>query len=113
MFESITKNLSNAFDSIRIGGKLTEKNIRDGLGQVRQALLEADVSYDVAKDFVDTVIAQSVGDKVLKALDPTEQIVGAHRFADFICAVGLRTLLRRDRHNQAPPCVRDRKRSDP
>lgn len=76
MFESITKNLSNAFDSLRIGGKLTEKNIRDGLQQVRQALLEADVSYDVTKHFIDAVSNEAVGDKVLKALDPSEQIVG-------------------------------------
>jgi len=76
MFESITKNLSNAFDSLRIGGKLTEKNIRDGLQQVRQALLEADVSYDVTKHFVDAVSTEAVGDKVLKALNPSEQIVG-------------------------------------
>ncbi|MCA9042561.1 MAG: signal recognition particle receptor subunit alpha, partial [Planctomycetaceae bacterium] len=76
MFEAITKNLNEAFSAFRIGGKLTEKNIRDGLQQVRQALLEADVSYDVTKEFIDRVSKEAIGDKVLKALDPTEQIVG-------------------------------------
>ncbi|QDU78376.1 Signal recognition particle protein [Polystyrenella longa] len=76
MFESITKNLNEAFSAFRIGGKLTEKNIRDGLQQVRQALLEADVSYDVTKEFIDKVAEEAVGDKVLKSLDPTEQVVG-------------------------------------
>lgn len=75
MFESITENLTNALGTLA-RGRLTESNIREGMGQVRQALLEADVNYDVAKDFCDRVTEQAVGEKVLKSLRPGEQIVG-------------------------------------
>jgi signal recognition particle subunit SRP54 len=80
MFESIQSGLSNALRSLRGKGKLSEANMRDGLELVRQALLEADVSYDVAKDFVERVSADAVGEKVLNSLDPTQQLVGiVHR----------------------------------
>lgn len=75
MFENITKSLGDALGGLR-GGRLTEGNIRDGMRKVRQALLEADVNYDVAKDFTDRVTEQAVGDRVLKSLKPEEQIVG-------------------------------------
>ncbi|WP_145260689.1 signal recognition particle protein [Calycomorphotria hydatis] len=75
MFETITNNLAGAFESIR-KGRLTESNIREGMKQVRQALLEADVNYEVAKDFMNRVTEQAVGDTVLKALNPSEQIIG-------------------------------------
>lgn len=75
MFEGLTKSLGNAFSLFR-GKRLTEKNIRDGMGQVRQALLEADVNYEVATDFMKSVTEQAVGETVLKSLNPTEQIVG-------------------------------------
>jgi len=55
---------------------LTESNIREGLRQVRQALLDADVNYEVARDFIDKVTQQAVGEQVLKSLRPSEQIVG-------------------------------------
>ncbi|WP_417848664.1 signal recognition particle protein [Thalassoglobus sp.] len=75
MLESITENLTNAIGNIT-RGKLSEGNIREGMGEVRKALLEADVNYDVAKAFCDRVTEQAVGDKVLKSLKPGEQIVG-------------------------------------
>ena len=75
MFEGITQSLGDALGSLR-GGRLTEANIRDGMQKVRQALLEADVNYDITKDFMDRVTEQAVGDKVLKSLKPEEQIVG-------------------------------------
>lgn len=75
MFENITQSLSNAFSFFR-GGKLTESNVREGMRQVKQALLEADVNYDVATKFVDDVVTQAVGQKVLESLNPTEQIIG-------------------------------------
>ena len=75
MFESITQNLTDALGSLTRGA-LTERNIRDGMGQVRQALLEADVNFDVAKQFCQAVTEQAVGEKVLKSLRPGEQIVG-------------------------------------
>ncbi|MFO1091757.1 MAG: signal recognition particle protein [Planctomycetaceae bacterium] len=75
MFESITSSLTEALGNIA-RGKLTEGNIREGMRKVRQALLEADVNYDVAKGFTDRVTEQAVGEQVLKSLRPEQQIVG-------------------------------------
>jgi len=75
MFESITRNLTDAIGTIA-RGKLSESNIREGMTKVRQALLEADVNYDVAKNFTQRVTEQAVGERVLKSLRPAEQIVG-------------------------------------
>lgn len=75
MLESITENLTSAIGKLA-RGKLTEGNIREGMGEVRKALLEADVNYDVTKAFCDRVTEQAVGDQVLKSLKPGEQIVG-------------------------------------
>ena len=76
MFEGITEGLTSAFSAFRGTGKISEANIRDGMKQVRQALLEADVSYDIAQEFVQRVTAQAVGEQVLKSLRPDEQVVG-------------------------------------
>ena len=75
MFEGITKSLGDAIGGLR-GGKLNASNIREGMQKVQQALLEADVNYDVAKGFTDRVTEQAVGERVLKSLRPEEQIVG-------------------------------------
>jgi signal recognition particle subunit SRP54 len=75
MFESITDSLRGALSLID-RGRLTEANITDGLRQVRQALLEADVNYEVAQAFIERVTEQAVGDTVLKSLKPSEQIIG-------------------------------------
>lgn len=75
MFESITKSLTESLGNM-MRGKLTEGNIREGMGKVRQALLEADVNYDVARDFCKAVTEKAVGDQVLKSLSPGEQIIG-------------------------------------
>ncbi|MEZ6059749.1 MAG: signal recognition particle protein [Planctomycetaceae bacterium] len=76
MFEGITQGLTSAFSAFRGTGKITESNIRDGMKQVRTALLEADVAYDVAQDFVRRITEQAVGERVLKSLRPDQQIVG-------------------------------------
>ncbi len=75
MFESITQSLKTAL-SVIDRGRLTEANIREGMRQVRQALLEADVNYEVAQAFMKRVTELSVGDTVLKSLRPSEQIMG-------------------------------------
>ncbi len=75
MFESITRGLTNALSKLQTG-KLTEGNIRDSLREVRQALLEADVQFQVTNDFIKKITAEAVGEKVLKSLKPSEQIVG-------------------------------------
>ena len=76
MFEGITEGLGKALSSIGRAGKITEGNIRDAMKEIRSALLEADVGYDIANDFVKTVTEQAVGERVLKSLRPSEQIVG-------------------------------------
>ncbi len=76
MFESLQENLSSALKSLRGRGRLTEPNMRDGLRLVERALLEADVSLPVAKDFMRRVEEQAVGAAVLKSLDPTQQLIG-------------------------------------
>jgi signal recognition particle subunit SRP54 len=75
MFESLQENISSAIRTLRGRGRLTEANMREGLGLVQRALLEADVSVDVAKDFVAKVGDQAVGETVLKSIDPTHQLV--------------------------------------
>jgi signal recognition particle subunit SRP54 len=80
MFETLTASLSSALNSLRGRGKLTEANMREGLADVRTALLEADVAYDVAEGFLSRVVADAVGAKVLESLDPAQQLVGVvHR----------------------------------
>ena len=76
MFDGITNGLRSALSVLGRGGKLTESNIRDGLAEIRKALLEADVHYDVATSFIKRCTEQAIGDKVLKSLRPDQQIVG-------------------------------------
>ena len=61
MFETLTEKLQNTFKKLRGQGKLTERNMRDGLREVRLALLEADVNYKVAKEFVEDVERAALG----------------------------------------------------
>lgn len=76
MFDSLQDNLSSAFRSLSGRGKLTEGNMREGLEQVQTALLEADVSFSVVRDFMGRVSEQAVGEKVLKSLNPDEMVTG-------------------------------------
>jgi len=76
MFESLQEGLSSAFRSMMGKATLSEANMREGLQLVRQALLEADVSYQVVQDFMGRISEQAVGEKVLKSLNPTQQLVG-------------------------------------
>jgi len=76
MFDSLQDGLSSALKSLRGKAKLTETNMRDGLRLVQQSLLEADVSFPVVKKFMANVTEQAIGERVLKSLDPSEQVVG-------------------------------------
>src|SRR5262245_41141501 len=76
MFEALQDGLSSAFKTLRGHGKLSETNMRDGLKLVEQSLLEADVSYLVVRDFMSRLSEQAVGEKVLKSLNPSQQVVG-------------------------------------
>jgi len=68
MFESLTKRLEAAFKNIRGQGKLTEKNMKDSLQEIRRALLEADVNYKVVKQFIADVQEEALGQKVLESI---------------------------------------------
>ncbi len=75
MFEGITRGLSDALKKLRGRGRLTADNIREGLREVRRALLEADVNFTVVNEFVRRVEEKAVGQDVLARVDPSEQIV--------------------------------------
>ena len=79
MFESLQDGIRGAMKSLRGKGKLTEANMRDGLALVEQSLLEADVSYDVVKDFMASVSEQALGRRVMLSLDPSEEVVAIVR----------------------------------
>src|SRR6476660_9668578 len=75
MLEGIMRGIQDAVKNMRGKGRITEANIQDGLRQVRTALLEADVNFNVANDFIARVKEQALGQDVLRALDPSEQII--------------------------------------
>jgi signal recognition particle subunit SRP54 len=75
MFSNLTDHLESVFKKLRGHGKLTEKNIKDSMREVRQALLEADVHYRVARDFVKAVEQKAIGSAVLQSIDPGQQVV--------------------------------------
>ncbi len=75
MFETLQDGLMSAIKTLRGKGKLTDANMREGLDMVRQSLLEADVSFPVVKHFIAKISEEALGEKVLKLLDPTEQLI--------------------------------------
>jgi signal recognition particle subunit SRP54 len=75
MFEILSDKLGNVFRALSSKGRLTEKDIDDGLRQVRLALLEADVNFKVVKDFVDRVRERASGAEVQQSLSPGQQVV--------------------------------------
>nr|WP_325232543.1 signal recognition particle protein [uncultured Oscillibacter sp.] len=74
-FEGLTEKLNAAFKRLRGKGRLTENDVREAMREVRLALLEADVSYKVVKDFVASVTERAVGSDVLDSLTPAQQVV--------------------------------------
>src|SRR5215475_6196558 len=75
MFEGIMRGIGDAVKNMRGKGRITEANVQDGLRQVRTALLEADVNFNVANEFIERVKTLALGQQVLRALDPSEQII--------------------------------------
>ena len=75
MFEELTDRLEIVFKKLRGRGKLTEKNIKEALKEVRRALLEADVNYKVAREFIDEIQVKAVGEEVLKSITPGQQVI--------------------------------------
>ena len=74
-FEGLTEKLSAAFKKLRGKGRLSEADVKEAMREIRLALLEADVSYKVVKQFIAQVTEKAVGADVLEALSPAQQIV--------------------------------------
>jgi signal recognition particle subunit SRP54 len=75
MFEQLTTRLDEVFKSLRRRGKLTEQDVEKAMREIRLALLEADVHYDVVRQFIAQVKERAVGQEVSKALNPGQQVV--------------------------------------
>jgi signal recognition particle subunit SRP54 len=75
MFDSLSDRLGGVFDRLRGRGALTEADVRAAMREVRVALLEADVALPVARDFVDKITEQAVGQQVLRSITPGQQVV--------------------------------------
>lgn len=74
-FEGLSEKLNNVFKKLKSRGKLTESDVKEAMREVRLALLEADVSYKVVKDFVKSVTERAVGEEVLASLTPAQQVI--------------------------------------
>ncbi len=75
MFESLTNKLETIFSKLKSRGKLSEKEIKKGMREIRLALLEADVNYKVVKKFIKQIEKKSLGKEVQKSLTPGQQII--------------------------------------
>ena len=74
-FEGLTEKINNTFKKLRGKGRLKESDVKDAMREIRLALLEADVSYKVVKDFIKSVTERCVGTDVLEALSPAQMII--------------------------------------
>ncbi|MCH8032145.1 MAG: signal recognition particle protein [Bacteroidetes bacterium] len=104
MFEDLSLKLETALKKVRGQGKLTEKNISDTLREIRRVLLDADVHYKVAKEFIEKVSVKALGEKVLASISPGQlitkiindeltQLLGGERQELKINASGITTIL--------------------
>jgi signal recognition particle subunit SRP54 len=75
MFDSLSTKLQTAFRNLRGLGKISESNASDALREVRQALLEADVNFKVARDFIERVKTKALGQEVVQSIQPGQQII--------------------------------------
>ena len=75
MFDKLSDRLGGVFDRLRGRGALNENDVREAMREVRVALLEADVALPVAREFVEKVTEQAVGQSVLKSVTPGQQVV--------------------------------------
>ncbi len=74
-FEGLSEKLQDTFKKLRGKGKLSEKDVKDALREVRMALLQADVNFKVVKDFIKAVETEAVGEGVLKSITPGQQVI--------------------------------------
>src|SRR5688572_16398031 len=75
MFDTLTSKFQTAFKNLRGLGKISESNISDSLREVRQALLEADVNFKIARDFIENVKTKALGQQVIQSIQPGQQII--------------------------------------
>src|SRR5678809_262076 len=75
MFDTLTGKLQSVFKNLRGLGKISDSNISDSLREVRMALLEADVNFKVARDFIERVKIKSLGQEVVQSIQPGQQII--------------------------------------
>lgn len=75
MFDSLTGKLQGVFKNLRGLGKISETNVSDALRDVRMALLDADVNFKVARDFIDRVKEKAIGQKVIQSIQPGQQVI--------------------------------------
>src|SRR5947207_9265056 len=75
MFDSLSGKLQNAFKNLRGLGKISESNVSDSLREVRMALLDADVNFKVARDFIERVKEKAVGQQVIQSIQPGQQVI--------------------------------------
>ncbi|MBQ8236335.1 MAG: signal recognition particle receptor subunit alpha, partial [Clostridia bacterium] len=75
MFQNLSDKLDAAFKKFKNKGKLTESDVKEGMREIKLALLEADVNFKVVKEFIATVSQRCVGAEVLESLVPSQHIV--------------------------------------
>ncbi|HCD17818.1 MAG TPA: signal recognition particle protein [Rhodobiaceae bacterium] len=75
MFDALTENLGSVFDRLRGRGALSERDVETALGDIRKALLDADVALPVVRAFIDNVRPRAIGTEVLKSVTPGQQVV--------------------------------------
>ena len=78
-FEGLTEKLQGALRKMSSKGKLTEQNVKEGMREVRMALLEADVNYAVAKDFIKKVTERCIGQEITTSLTASQQVISIVR----------------------------------
>ena len=74
-FENLSDKLSGVFKKLRSKGRLSESDVKEAMREIRMALLEADVNFKVAKDFVARVSEKAVGEEILESLSPAQQVI--------------------------------------
>ena len=78
MFSQLSDGLEGVFKKLKGQGKISEKNISDAMREIRMSLLEADVDFSVAKEFIAKVKEEALGEKVLKSITPGQQLSLIH-----------------------------------
>lgn len=76
MFDRLSEGFSSAFRKLSGKGKITESNVREAMDEVRDALLDADVNYEIVNDFCDSVVERALGTEVTRSLSPAQEMVG-------------------------------------